>query len=47
MLSDHTVKYTKLGREIYISLKIDQVEIKYNVLQIITIICVKYVQQYF
>ena len=45
MLGDFTVKNVKLGREICILLKIDYVEAKCGVLQIITIICVTHVQQ--
>ena len=40
MLGDFTVKNGKLEREIYIQLKIDKVETKCAVLQIIIIICV-------
>ena len=43
MLGDFTVKIAKAGREIRI-LKIDQVETKYGVRQIIEIICVTCVQ---
>ena len=41
------VKNAKLGREICILLKIDQVETKYGVRLIITITCVTYVQKDF
>ena len=41
------VKITKLGREICISLKIDYVETKCGARQIITNICVTYMQKDF
>ena len=46
-LGDFTVKNAKLEREIYIQLKIDKVETKCAVLQIIIIICVTRVQKNF
>ena len=46
-LGDFRVKNVKLGRNIYIKLKIDWVETKRGVWQIITIICVTYVQKDF
>ena len=46
-LGDFTVKNAKLEREIYIELKIDKVETKCAVLQIIIIICVTRVQKIF
>ena len=46
-LGDFTVKKAKMGREICILLKIDLVESKCAVLQIITIICVTQVQNIF
>ena len=45
-LGDFTVKNPKLGRKICL-LKIDLVKTKYGGLQIITIICVTYVQRDF
>ena len=45
MLGHFTVNNTKLGREICIQLKIDQVEMNCGVRQIFTIICVTYVQK--
>ena len=47
MLGDFTVKNVKLEREIYIYLKIYWVETKVGVRQIITIVCVTYVQKDF
>ena len=46
-LGDSAVKNVKLGRKICVLLKIDQVETKCSVRQIITIICVTYVQKNF
>ena len=46
-LADFTVKNVKLERDICIELKIDWVETKRGVLQIITIVCVTYVQKDF
>ena len=46
-LGDFAVKNAKLEREIYIYLKIDKVEMKCAVLQIIIIICVTRVQKIF
>ena len=46
-LGDFMVKNAKSGREICIYLKIDQVETKYAMLQIITIICVTHVEKNF
>ena len=46
-LSDFMVKTVKLGREIYMELKINWVETKHGVRQIITIVYVTYVQKDF
>ena len=46
-LGDFTVKSAKLEKEIFIQLKIDKVEMKCAVLQIIIIICVTHVQKNF
>ena len=45
MLGEFAVENAKLGREICLKLKIDKVETKCGVCQIITIICVTYVQK--
>ena len=47
MLGDFMVKNATFEREIYIKLKIDKVETKCDVLQIIIIICVARVQKNF
>ena len=47
MLGDFAVKNAKLGREIGIWLKINKVETKCTVLQIIPIVCVTHVQKNF
>ena len=47
MLGDFTVKNTKFGREIFISLKIDLAETKCGMQKIITVICVTHVQKDF
>ena len=47
MLGDFTVKNAKFRREIFIQLKIDEKEMKYGLQEMITVICVTYVQKDF